>query len=141
MNYRKLWESTYGDIPKDDKLINDVLSGGYNVQPVPIVNSLFIDKSIKQYDSSIIMIDILLILGYATSDDPKYIGTKVFPSPPNNPGITKKKIISNPCKVILRLQKFWFSGGIILLPEEHNSNLISTDNIVPDKPNRNVESK
>jgi hypothetical protein len=89
--------------PTGDKLISDVLSGGYNVQPVPLPNSLFKDKSTKVYDSGITKTDILLILGYATSDDPKYIGTKVFPSPPNNPGITKKKIISNPCKVILRL--------------------------------------
>jgi hypothetical protein len=90
--------------PTGDKLISDVLNGGYNVQPVPLLqNSLFKDKSTKVYDSGIIKTDILLTLGYATSDAPKYIGTKVFPSPPNNPGITKKKIISNPCKVILRL--------------------------------------
>ena len=61
--------------------------------------------------------------------------------PPNNPGITKKNIINNPCKVILILQKFWFSGGIILFPEEYNSNLINTENIVPQRPNNNAESK
>jgi hypothetical protein len=86
-----------------DKLINDVLSGGYNVQPVPLPNSLFIDKSIKVYDNGIIKTDILLILGYATSDAPSPKGINIFPRAPNNPGITKKKIISNPCKVILRL--------------------------------------
>jgi len=90
-------------IPIGDKLISDVLSGGYNVQPIPLLNSLYKDKSTKVYDNGITKTDILLTLGYATSDAPKYIGTKVFPSPPNNPGITKKKIISNPCKVILRL--------------------------------------
>jgi hypothetical protein len=89
--------------PTGDKLISDVLSGGYNVQPVPLPNSLFKDKSTKVYDSGITKTDILLTLGYATSGAPKYIGTKIFPKDPNNPGITKKKIISNPCKVILRL--------------------------------------
>jgi hypothetical protein len=49
------------------------------------------------------MIDILLILGYVTSGAPKYIGIKTLPNPPSNPGITKKKIINKPCKVILRL--------------------------------------
>ena len=34
-------------IPKDDKLINVVLSGGYNVQPTPVANSLFIDIIIQ----------------------------------------------------------------------------------------------
>ena len=111
----KLIDVKLVDIPESSKLykvrsipilvnvIKDVLNGGYNVQPVPLPNSLFKDKSTKVYDSGITKTDILLTLGYATSDAPKYIGTKVFPSPPNNPGITKKKIISNPCKVILRL--------------------------------------
>ena len=31
-------------IPTDDKLISVVLSGGYNVQPVPLPNSIPIDK-------------------------------------------------------------------------------------------------
>ena len=59
-----------------------------------------------ELDSSgnrIITIDILLILGYVTSGAPKYIGINILPNPPNNPGITKKKIISNPWRVILRL--------------------------------------
>jgi hypothetical protein len=90
-------------IPIGDKLISDVLSGGYNVQPVPLLNSLFKDKSTKVYDNGITKTDILLTLGYATSCVPMYIGMNVFPSPPINSGITKKKIISNPCKVILRL--------------------------------------
>jgi len=89
--------------PTGDKLISDVLSGGYNVQPVPLPNSLFIAKSTKVYDSGIAKTDILLILGYATSGAPKYIGAKTFAIDPYKPGITKKKIISNPCKVILRL--------------------------------------
>ena len=46
---------------------------------------------------------ILFTLGYTTSGAPKNIGIKEFPKPPNNPGITKKNIINNPCKVILIL--------------------------------------
>jgi hypothetical protein len=91
------------DIPKGDKFIKTVLNGGYNVQPTPLANSLFMVKSIKEYDNGTIKTDILLILGYVTSGAPKYKGTKIFPKLPNNPGITKKKIISKPCKVILRL--------------------------------------
>jgi hypothetical protein len=91
------------DIPTDDKLINDVLSGGYNVQPIPFPNSLFDDNIVVLYEVGITKIDILLILGYVISGIHKYIGTKVFPGLPYNPGITKKKIISNPCKVIKRL--------------------------------------
>jgi len=86
-----------------DKLINHVLNGGYNVQPVPQLTSVFIAMSINTNDSGIIKTDILLTLGYVTSDAPKYIGMKILPNVPNNAGITKKKIISNPCKVIVRL--------------------------------------
>ena len=150
---RKLIDVRVDDVPDNsnpasivsitigDKLINDVLSGGYNVQPVPLPNSLFIDIRITVYDNGIRMTDMLLTLGYATSDAPKYIGTNIFPKAPNTPGITKKNIISNPCKVILRLYMFWFSVVIILFPEVPNSNLINTDNIVPDIPNKNVASK
>jgi hypothetical protein len=82
--------------PTDDKLINVVLSGGYNVQPNPIPNSLNIDKINKPYEKGIINKDRLLTLGYPTSGEPINIGVKTFPKPPNIPGITKKKIISNP---------------------------------------------
>ena len=58
---------------------------------------------IKIYDNGNIKIDILFTLGYTTSGAPKNIGIKEFPKPPNNPGITKKNIINNPCKVILIL--------------------------------------
>ena len=81
----------------------DVLNGGYNVHPVPLLNSPVTDKIIKIYDNGNIKIDILFTLGYTTSGAPKNIGIKEFPKPPNNPGITKKNIINNPCKVILIL--------------------------------------
>ena len=53
--------------PTGDTLINDVLNGGYNVQPVPCVpllNSPVTDKIIKIYDNGNIKIDILFTLGY-----------------------------------------------------------------------------
>ena len=53
-------------IPIGDRLINDVLNGGYNVQPVPCVpllNSPVTDKIIKIYDNGNIKIDILFTLG------------------------------------------------------------------------------
>ena len=89
--------------PTGDKLSPDVLSGGYNVQPVPMPYSPSRDSNTNRYDSGITRTDMLLTLGYATSGAPAYNTVCVFPSPPNSPGITKKKIISNPCRVILRL--------------------------------------
>ena len=55
-------------------LINDVLNEGYNVHPVPLLNSPVTDKIIKAYDNSNIKIDILFTLGYITSGAPKNIG-------------------------------------------------------------------
>ena len=55
-------------------VINDVLNEGYNVHPVPLLNSPVIDKIIKAYDNSNIKIDILFTLGYITSGAPKNIG-------------------------------------------------------------------
>ena len=86
-----------------DRLISEVLSGGYNVHPNPQLNSLFIDNIRTPYDSGIMSTEQILTLGNVTSDTPKNKGMNVFPRAPNNEGITKKKIISNPCKVILRL--------------------------------------
>jgi len=86
-----------------DKVISDVLSGGYNVQPVPVPNSVLRDVLIIAYDMGIKRTLRLLILGYVTSDVPKYIGTKIFPIDAKSVGITRKNIISNPCKVMVRL--------------------------------------
>ena len=55
-------------------VINDVLNEGYNVHPVPLLNSPVTDKIIKAYDNSNIKIDILFTLGYITSGAPKNIG-------------------------------------------------------------------
>jgi len=66
-------------IRSNPTLVNDnpdVLNGGYNVQPIPLPYSQIIDNSIIVYEEGIIKTDILLILGYITSDAPKYIGTK-----------------------------------------------------------------
>ena len=54
-----------------DRLINDVLNGGYNVQPVPLLNSSVRDNIIKVYDNGNIKIDILFTLGYSTSGAPR----------------------------------------------------------------------
>jgi len=89
---------------------------------------------IIKYEQGNINTDILLILGYHTSDAPNIIGTKEFPKLPINPGITKKKIISNPCKVIQRRYMFTFSQLTILLLHQSSSYLITNDIIVPDIP-------
>lgn len=61
-------------IPKDVKLISVVLSGGYNVQPIPFPYSLNSDEINKPYDKGITNKDILLTLGYPTSGEPINIG-------------------------------------------------------------------
>jgi hypothetical protein len=78
-------------------------SGGYNVQPVAVPNSVLIDVIVVMYAVGIRITDILLTLGYVTSDAPRYNGSNIFPNVPKTAGITKKNIISNPCKVIVML--------------------------------------
>ena len=53
-----------------DKLINEVLKGGYNVHPVPPPNSEIKDKIRNRYERYRIIIEKLLTLGYTTSGDP-----------------------------------------------------------------------
>ena len=53
-----------------DKLIKEVLNGGYNVHPLPPPNSVKIEKITKIYEIGIINIDKLFTLGYTTSGDP-----------------------------------------------------------------------
>ena len=63
-------------IPILDNNVNQVLNGGYNVQPNPLPYSHIIDDINIVYDEGIIKTDILLILGYIISDAPKYMGIK-----------------------------------------------------------------
>jgi hypothetical protein len=84
----KLIDVKLVDIPESSKLYmirsiptlvnvnKDVLNGGYNVQPIPFVYSQIKDDINIVYDEGTISMDILLILGYITSDAPKYIGIK-----------------------------------------------------------------
>ena len=79
---KKLREVRQDDIPdinnpnirlpvlEGDKLINEVLKGGYNVHPVPAPNSDIIEKMRKRYERYRIIIEKLLTLGYTTSGDP-----------------------------------------------------------------------
>ena len=73
---RKLREVRQEDIPEinnpnirfpvleGDKLINEVLKGGYNVHPVPPPNSEIKDKIRNRYERYRIIIEKLLTLGY-----------------------------------------------------------------------------
>ena len=61
------------------------------------------ERITKRYERKRIIKPKLFTLGYTTSGDPWKIGTNKFPNPPNKPGITKKKIIRNPCKVMFIL--------------------------------------
>ena len=53
-----------------DKLMKEVLNGGYNVHPVPPPNSEIKERIRKRYESKRIKIEKLLTLGYTTSGDP-----------------------------------------------------------------------
>ena len=59
-----------------DKLMKEVLNGGYNVHPVPPPNSEIKERITKRYERERIKIEKLLTLGYTTSGDPRKIGTK-----------------------------------------------------------------
>jgi hypothetical protein len=47
-----------------DKLMKEVLNGGYNVHPVPPPNSEIIERIKKRYETKRIKIEKLLTLGY-----------------------------------------------------------------------------
>ena len=53
-----------------DKLMKEVLNGGYNVHPVPPPNSEIKERIRKRYESERIKIEKLFTLGYTTSGDP-----------------------------------------------------------------------
>jgi len=59
-----------------DKLMKEVLNGGYNVHPVPPPNSEIKERITKRYERERIKIEKLFTLGYTTSGDPWKIGTK-----------------------------------------------------------------
>jgi len=58
------------DVLEGDKLIKEVLNGGYNVHPVPPPNSEMKERITKRYERIKIMIEKLFTLGYTTSGEP-----------------------------------------------------------------------
>ena len=62
-----LWDFTRNE---GDKLMKEVLNGGYNVHPVPPPNSEIKERIMKRYETKRIKIEKLLTLGYTTSGDP-----------------------------------------------------------------------
>jgi hypothetical protein len=52
-----------------DKLMKEVLNGGYNVHPVPPPNSEIKERIRRRYERKRIKIEKLLTLGYTTSGD------------------------------------------------------------------------
>ncbi len=53
-----------------DKLMKEVLNGGYNVHPVPPPKPEIKEKITKRYERERIKIEKLFTLGYTTSGDP-----------------------------------------------------------------------
>jgi hypothetical protein len=74
-------------------------SGGYTVHPVPAPFSTAADDTKRINDGGSSQNLRLFIRGNAISGAPSISGTKKFPNPPINTGITKKKIIRNACAV------------------------------------------
>ena len=54
-----------------DKLMKEVLNGGYNVHPVPPPNSEIKERIMKRYETKRIKIEKLLTLGYTTKNRKK----------------------------------------------------------------------
>ena len=53
-----------------DKLMKEVLNGGYNVHPVPPQNSEIKERITNTYERERIKLDKIFTLGYTTSGDP-----------------------------------------------------------------------
>jgi hypothetical protein len=53
-----------------DKLMKEVLNGGYNVHPVPPPNSEIKERIRRRYERKRIKSERLFTLGYTTSPDP-----------------------------------------------------------------------
>jgi hypothetical protein len=61
---------TIKDTLEGDKLIKEVLNGGYNVHPVPPPNSETRERITRKYEREKTKIERLFSLGYTTSGDP-----------------------------------------------------------------------
>jgi len=59
-----------------ERLIKEVLSGGYNVHPVPPPKSEISERISRTYDRKRTRIEKLFTRGYTTSGDPWYTGAK-----------------------------------------------------------------
>jgi len=79
-----------------------LLNGGYKVQPVP-APSKNVELTNKYNDQGSNQKLKLLSRGNAISGAPNKTGTIQLPNPPIKNGITKKKIITNPCAVTITL--------------------------------------
>ena len=78
-------------------------NGGYKVHPVPTPLSINADDKRRISDGGNNQNLRLLRRGKAISGAPIINGTNQFPNPPIKIGITIKKIIINPCAVIIEL--------------------------------------
>jgi hypothetical protein len=81
----------------------------------------------------------LFNLGNAISGPPTNNGSKKLPNPPIIAGITIKNIIKIACAVIILLYN-WLSA-IYCTPGPDNSNLISTEKAVPNRPENKAKIK
>ena len=63
-------QKTMKAVLEGDKLMKEVLNGGYNVHPVPPPNSEMKERITKRYETERIKIEKLFTLGYTTSGDP-----------------------------------------------------------------------
>jgi len=109
------------------------LNGGYTVQPVPAPNSTKAEDISKVNDGGNNQKLILFNLGNAISGAPIITGTNKLPKPPIKTGMTKKNIIKKACAVINTLYTCQLEPNNIE-PVPESSKRITTDTIVPNKP-------
>jgi hypothetical protein len=89
-----------------------LLSGGYNVHPVPAPNSTSEDDKSKINAGGNNQKLILFNRGKAISGAPIIKGTNQLPNPPIITGIIKKKIINNACAVTKTLYNCQLESNI-----------------------------
>jgi len=113
--------------------------GGYRVQPVPAPFSITLaNKNSNKLGGNNQKL-MLFSLGNAISGPPTKSGSKKLPNPPIIAGITMKNIINIACAVITALYN-WLSA-MYCTPGPESSNLIRTENAVPNKPENNANIK
>ena len=119
---------TMNPVLEGDKLMKEVLNGGYNVHPVPPPNSEIKERITKRYERERIKIEKLFTLGYTTSGDPFWTRTRW------NLSEEDKDMIVNEISLVIQnknsLARKLTAGALFLFFQELVGNRFSRNNRV-----------